>query len=498
MKENYILEHLIKHSKKNLFTLVDDNFKTFSSQEIKIIVLNLIHEIKIKNIKKAIIFSDNSIETIIGIFVLSYFGANLRIEDISISNKLFKGKFLKFYKKNDIIFLPYYIKNKYSNFLKSFNKKIKIIKIQKLKQKKTYKLSKSLISKNIFFNNTTSGTTANPKELIIDENNYFNRAGYAIKQYKIHKKNTLIISTPLTHSLAVKVLFISLKVGAKLIVLNKFTSQKWTQVVQNNVNCVSFLTSSQIKSLTEYKFYKKIKSKNISSIISCADKLDLTVKKKLIANLKNFKVTKLHDTYGTTETDGISSYNILNTKLPLKSVGKINKFFDVKIFKNEKEQKPNIIGDIYCKSPMICKFKKSTILNNLFLNQYYKTGDQGYVNKKKILFFTGRDKNKIIVSGINIYAEKIEEIVKKSKLIKECLVVGMKNKNFGQLPVAIISLQKNNYLLKKNIEKFIDISFSSYEKPRKIIYVKNIKKNKLNKINRKFYINKYSNKFLSV
>ena len=105
------------------------------------------------------------------------------------------------------------------------------------------------------------------------------------------------------------------------------------------MNCVSFLTSSQIKNLTESQFYKKIKSNNIDSIISCADKLDLIIKKKLISNLKNFKAIKFYDTYGTTETDGISSYNVLNTKLPLKSVGKINKSFDIKIFKNGKQQK---------------------------------------------------------------------------------------------------------------------------------------------------------------
>ena len=83
-------------------------------------------------------------------------------------------------------------------------------------------------------------------------------------------------------------------------------------------------------------------------------------------------------------------------------------------------------------------------------------------------------------------------------MIEECIVVGMKNKNFGQLPMAIILLKKNNNLSKKKVEDFIDISFSSYEKPRKIIYVNNIKRNKLDKINRKFYNKNYSNKFLSL
>ena len=498
MNKDSILECLINHNKKKIFSLEDENLRIYNSQEIKNLVFNIINKLKKKNIKKVIIFSDNSLETIINIFILSYFGGNLRINDVNISNKAFKEKFLQNYKKNDIIFLPEYIKTKYQIFLKPYKKKILTIKINEFNKKKLYEINKNLITKNIFFNNTTSGTTANPKELKIHANNYFKRAIYAIKQYKIQKNNTLIISTPLTHSLAIKVLFISLKLGAKLILLNKFTAKKWIQIIQNNTNCVSFLTSSQIKSLTENHFYKKIKSNNITSIISCADKLDLIIKKKLISNLKDFKAIKFYDTYGTTETDGISSYNILNTKLSLKSVGKINKSFDIKIFKNGKQQKPNIIGDIYCRSPLICELVKSKTINNFFIGQHYKTGDQGYINNKKILFFTGRDKNKIIVSGINIYAEKIEEIIKKSKLVEECIVVGMKNKNFGQLPAAIILLKKNDYLSKNIVEKFIDFSFSSYEKPRKIMYVNTIKRNKLDKINRKFYNNNYSNKLLSL
>lgn len=284
MNKDSILECLIKHNKKKIFSLEDENLRKYNSQEIKNLVFNIIDKFKKKKIKKVIIFSDNSLEIIINIFVLSYFGCNLRIDDVNTSDKTFKVKFLEYYKKNDLIFLPEYIKKKYKFFLEPYKKKIQIIKINELNKKKLYRTNKNLIFKNIFFNNTTSGTTANPKELKIDAKNYFKRAIYAIKQYKIQKNNTLIISTPLTHSLAIKVLFISLKLGAKLILLNKFTAKKWIQIIKNNMNCVSFLTSSQIKNLTESQFYKKIKSNNIDSIISCADKLDLIIKKKI-----NFK-----------------------------------------------------------------------------------------------------------------------------------------------------------------------------------------------------------------
>ena len=217
-------------------------------------------------------------------------------------------------------------------------------------------------------------------------------------------KNTFIICTPITHSLAIKIFFISFILGTKLIIINKFTSKKWIEIVRQNKNCVSFLTSFQLKNLLINKFYTKINDNNLDKMISCADNLETDVKKKLIMRLKN-RNFKIFDTYGTTETDGISSYNIFDKNYPINSVGKINKNYDVKILNGNNVLKDNSIGDIYCKSPFICLFKQKSQTLKTHLKQYYYTGDQGYLIKNK-LFFSGREKNKIIVSGVNIYSEK--------------------------------------------------------------------------------------------
>ena len=125
-------------------------------------------------------------------------------------------------------------------------------------------------------------------------------------------------------------------------------------------------------------------------MISCADNLETDVKKKLIMRLKN-RNFKIFDTYGTTETDGISSYNIFDKNYPINSVGKINKNYDVKILNGNNVLKDNSIGDIYCKSPFICLFKQKSQTLKTHLKQYYYTGDQGYLIKNK-LFFSGREK----------------------------------------------------------------------------------------------------------
>ena len=71
------------------------------------------------------------------------------------------------------------------------------------------------------------------------------------------------------------------------------------------------------------------------------------------------------------------------------------------------------------------------------------------------------------------------------------MVLGVKHKEYGQLPICVIELKKNDKKTKSKIEDKIFKTFTSVEKPRKIFFFENIKKNKVGKIDRKFYYNKF-------
>ena len=103
---------------------------------------------------------------------------------------------------------------------------------------------------------------------------------------------------------------------------------------------------------------------------------------------RNFKI---FNTYGTTETDGISSYNIFDKNYPINSVGKINKNYDVKILNGNNVLKDNSLG-IYTASPHLFVYLNKNLNFKTHLKQYYYTGDQGYLIKNK-LFFQGKKKN---------------------------------------------------------------------------------------------------------
>ena len=127
--------------------------------------------------------------------------------------------------------------------------------------------------------------------------------------------------------------------------------------------------------------------------------------------------------YGMSENGPLISVNLPELK-DNRSVGFPVKNTDLRI----KDPGPDGIGEIEVRSPSLMK----GYLGNLEATKevftadgWLRTGDLGRVDKRGLVFITGRRKNLIITEGgKNVYPEEIEGRLDLSPWIKESLVVG--------------------------------------------------------------------------
>ena len=430
--------------------------------------------------KKILIFPENNIRSIVAL-----------ISFINLGSKVFiinDGTFIEDINKYINEYKPDLIVGEIEK-IKYLKAKVKIINRTKLlilngnlrghysyeniiKNKKN--LNKLLIkSKNSEIICSTSGTTGYPKKIHFTKDKFIKRALASNKIYKI-KKGCFLISTPFYHSLALKCLFMAVMSNNKIILIKNFTSFKCIEIFKKNKNIIWHTASSQIKEMIIKYKDKFIKNKNISKIISCADSLDKSFKTKL-ATANYF----FYDTYGCTETDGVTSLLLKKNMKLFDTVGKINRTHDVKILlKNKLIKAQNQIGEICVKTELIC----NKINNNTISKNYYRTGDLGYLDKNKNLFVTGRKKNLIIISGINIYPERIEEVVLKIKGIKNAVILSKKSIIKGEY--LILYVTKNSKINENQIMKYLINKIPSFCLPKKIYFLDKIPINKIGKIDR--------------
>ena len=71
---------------------------------------------------------------------------------------------------------------------------------------------------------------------------------------------------------------------------------------------------------------------------------------------------------------------------------------------------------------------------------WYDDGLTGLMDKDGYLYITGRDKEMLIVGGVNIYPNEIEFALKKHPAIDDVAVIGLAHDDLGEVPVAVCSV----------------------------------------------------------
>jgi len=100
---------------------------------------------------------------------------------------------------------------------------------------------------------------------------------------------------------------------------------------------------------------------------------------------------------------------------------------------------------------------------------YVLTGDWATVNEDGSVNLLGRGSMSINSGGEKIFAEEVEEAVKRHPLIDDCLVVGIPDERFGQKVVAVIATVAPSPPKLEEINEFLRRSLAHYKLPKVVV-----------------------------
>ena len=477
---NILKKNTLKFPEKNAL-IIDEVI--YSYDQFYKLVVQTIQNLKKNNFKQksvVIIVEDNTLPHILSLFALSYLNATvvptstyysydhlLDIIKISKANSIIGGhKYCSFFKKNSLI----------RNFLCTD----KFVKFPFFFQKQFfYSLPKCTGNKNKDFIITmSSGSTAKPKPIVYSQNTKIIRSKLFKNLYKVNQNDSIIVTSPIDHSLGMRTLYVPFLIGGTCVVMNKFTVNMYFNLIKKYNVTFSVLVANQIQELTKDKNFKNFYLKK--GLVSASAKLFDSVKKKIIK-----KKINLYEMYGAAEIGTVTSINLSKNKKKIKSVGNsYHNKIQIKIISNKNKPLPmNKIGEIVCKTPGIFKnyLSSKTLNSSAFIKGFFKTGDVGYLDKDKYLYFLSRKKYIFRRSGITIYPEDIEKIFLEDKKVKEIAVVGKETKLRSNL---YIFMKKNKGLDESYVKKICLKKLSTFQLPNEIIFLDNLPKTNLGKINK--------------
>ncbi len=368
--------------------------------------------------------------------------------------------------------------NKFKNF-KDINK-IYI-------KKKNYLNNKNEIKKTNntnydFLISSTSGSTGEPKGIVLTYKNKLDRVNMLKKLYKINSRDKLLISTPLYHTLGFRLMLLSLSSGNPVLLLNEFNLYALQESLENYGVTIYMTVSSQLKTLIYYS-RKKIINK-LKLIVSSSDSLSF----KEVDKLKLFFNCKLFECFGLSEGSILTNVNLRNITSKNKHNGKSIPGVSIKILANKKlVDKKNVKGEICFKSKYIFKNYYKKKMKDFFYKGYFRTNDFGFIDNYRNLRYLNRVNEIFKVGDVNLYPDDIKNKVNKIKNVLDSYVFPIKHKTLGN--VAGLAIQSEKNIINKNtIFNYCKKNLLPFQLPHEIIFFDEFPKNRMGKIDRKYFL----------
>ncbi|KJH40150.1 hypothetical protein DICVIV_13920 [Dictyocaulus viviparus] len=159
----------------------------------------------------------------------------------------------------------------------------------------------------------------------------------------------------------------------------------------------------------------------------------------------------------------------LKNTVPFGSVGKVASNLRMKIVdpSSGKEVPTGMTGEICIKGPtvMLGYLGKPDATKATIINGWLHTGDIGYIDEYRNLFIVDRLKELIKVKGLQVAPAELEDLLISHPLILDAAVIGIPDKNSGELPKAFV-VRSSEALTEEDVKNWVKEKVSSYKQLR--------------------------------
>ena len=332
----------------------------------------------------------------------------------------------------------------------------------------------------------TSGTTSRPKIVPLSNLNIFTSAVNISKSLKLTADDHCLNIMPLFHIHGlIAVLSASAKVGASVCASNGFNALKFLDLAETqNITWYSGVpTMHQAILLRAQKKSDKAKQLNLRFIRSSSASLPPAI----FEQLNDIFQTPVIEAYGMTE----ATHQMASNPLPpaIQKPGLVGMPAGPEIcIMNDKNEKlyQGEIGEICIKGDNVTNgYENNPEANKQsFVNDWFRTGDEGFFDEDGYLKISGRLKEIINKGGEKISPLEVDNILMDFPPIDQALCFGYKDKMLGEDIAVAIKLKENKSCTEDDIKSYANEKLARFKIPKKIFIVEDIPKGATGKLQR--------------
>ncbi len=335
----------------------------------------------------------------------------------------------------------------------------------------------------------TGGTTGTPKGAMLTHANLtFNVFQKRLWSPDLIDGEEIIMGIlPLFHVFAMtSVMNFGISRAAEIILIPKFELKDGLKIINNKRPTVMPGVPTLYTGIINFKGLEKFDLSSLKFCISGGAPLPVEIK----TSFEELTGCKLVEGYGLSETSPVATCNVTTGEPRSGSIGipLPNTIVSLRSLDNPEVEVPlGERGEICIKGPQVMKgyWNKPEETANVFIGDYLRTGDVGYMDEDGYIYIVDRIKDLILCSGFNVYPRQIEEAIYQYPGVEEVTVIGIPDDYRGEAPKAFIKMSEGQEQNADKIVEFLREKISKIELPSEIEFRDELPKTMIGKLSKK-------------
>jgi acyl-CoA synthetase (AMP-forming)/AMP-acid ligase II len=321
----------------------------------------------------------------------------------------------------------------------------------------------------------TSGTTGQPKGVMLSHNNLLANAVGSGHLYGYRASDVLLLSGPLFHLGTGSRVYTSIAYGTTMVIQSKFEVTETMDLIQKQRVTTMTLVPTMLRMIMDHPDFDRFDFSSIRCLTYGAAPMPVSLMERVIAAIPGVVFCQ---GYGATETSPVLSILVPADHVPgnpridkLGSVGQPIIYGDLRIFDEDDNPVPQgQTGEIVIRGPQVMQgyWNRAEDTATAIRGGFYHTGDAGYLDEDGYLYIAGRTKEMIISGGENVYPIETENCLTKHEAVAQCAVLGMPHDHWGETVHAVVSLHDGVNATSEELIAYCREHIAHYKAPRGI------------------------------